>query len=293
MSSHIASLEEQEDTSILRWFSHWGMASVFMASISLFQAYIVGMQSLTVILSFIGLVVTYLGFRSTRGERRPADWVWLSVGGVLNCTVGILTLVAPGSLNKWWALNEEVILSDIDERIAVPRDHSSDAGRQLKPDEWADAATEAIRQHQIFIRIESAKVGSSAGTGSGLLIHLRLLNMGHGDAINFQGFSGGGHEPVLKDDSGQSYPLQEHKVRKASRGAPVFESFTAGQVELPMSTPLDQLLVFAYPAAQIKALNLEIPSSAWGMKGMCKFRIDGSMDSFLTDKKSVIPDKKK
>jgi hypothetical protein len=111
------------------------------------------------------------------------------------------------------------------------------------------------------------------------------VNLGHGEAIIFQGFSNGHQEPVLKDDSGQSYPLQEHRVRKPSRGAPVFETFTAGQMELPMGTPLDQLLVFTYPAAKINGLNLAIPSSAWGMKGMCQFRIEGNFDSALFDKK--------
>jgi hypothetical protein len=30
---------------------------------------------------------------------------------------------------------------------------------------------------------------------------------------------------------------------------------------------------------------LEIPSSAWGLKGMCKFRIAGSFEANLPDKK--------
>jgi hypothetical protein len=278
-------LDEDDDNSILRWFSPWGFASLCLVSLSLFQAYTVGMQSLTVILSFVGLAVTYIGFRSTREARRNADWVWLSVGGILNCIVGVLTLFAPGTLNTWWALNEEMVVRDPEEKFVVPRDNSSAAGRTLNPDEWADAATEAIRQEQMLIRIESVKMGSSAGKGSNLLIHLRLVNMGHGDAIPFETFAGGKHDVVLKDDSGQTFTLQEHRVRKPSRGAPVFESFTAGQTELPMGTPIDQLLVFAVPTAKINGLHLEIPSSAWGMKGMCRFRIAGSFEAAITDKK--------
>jgi hypothetical protein len=287
MASPVASLEERDDDTILRWFSPWGAACVCLASISLLQSSVVGIRSLTAILSFSGLVVAYLGFRSTGNERRPADWIWLSAGGILNFTVTILTLFAPGYLNDWWALDREVTVDDPHERVAVPRDNSKDAGRLLKQDEWADAATEAVRQDQIFIRIESAKIGPVAGkgTGSNLLIHLRLVNMGQGDAISFEGFTGDQHTPVLKDDSGQSYLLQEHRVRKQARGAPVFETFIGGQMDLPMGYPLDHLLVFTFPSTKFEGLNLEIPSSAWGMKGMCKFRIAESFEVGLTDKK--------
>jgi hypothetical protein len=287
MASPVASLEERDDDTILRWFSPWGAACVCLASISLLQSFAVGIRSLTAILSFAGLVVAYLGFRSTRSERRPADWVWLSAGGILNGTVAILTLFAPGNLNEWWALDREATAGDPNERVVVPRNNSMDAGRSLKQDEWADAATEAIRQDQILIRIESARIGPVAnkGTGSNLLIHLRLVNLGQGNAVTFEGFTGEQHAPVLKDDSGQSYSLQEHRLRKQARGTPVFETFIGGQMDLPMGYPLDHLLVFTFPSTKIDGLNLEIPSSAWGMKGMCKFRIAETFEVGLADKK--------
>jgi hypothetical protein len=84
----------------------------------------------------------------------------------------------------------------------------------------------------------------------------------------------------LKDESGQVYNLVEQQKRvRAGQRDPYYETIKEPTVfELrphSMTVSQDLLLVFAEAglAKDFKPLQLEVPCSAWGRQGTCKFRI--------------------
>jgi hypothetical protein len=145
----------------------------------------------------------------------------------------------------------------------------------LSEEDWVDAVREAIRQADVFIRVESIQIDHLADKGENkyLLVYLRLANSGHERTIAVAGFSRETHQPVLTDGSGRHYAFLEERLRKRrGRGPIVFDVVGPQAREMPATGFLDQLLVFAAPQGKAEALNLELPASAWGRTGVCKFR---------------------
>jgi hypothetical protein len=277
--------EEEQEAAIPSWINPWGAAAFGLATLALLQATLVGFRFLTVLLALAGSVLVGLGIRATGEDRKTRDQVWFYISGVLNGAILILALFLPGVLNSWWALDRPAPSKDPNKLVLVPRDKTQEEGQPLGADDWADASTEAIRQDDVLVRVESVKVGPVAdkGTDSRLLVHLRLANVGQGKPIPFEGF-GGKHEPKLTDESGGSFAFQEQRLRKPARGAPVFEASGPRTVEVQPMVPQDVLLIFEAPP-KTEGLRLEIPSSAWGRKGVCKLRIPALFDSGLPEKK--------
>ena len=52
---------------------------------------------------------------------------------------------------------------------------------------------------------------------------------------------------------------------------------------------VDVLLVFDYPLPQLEAVKLQVPSSAWGRTGICRFRINGAFEAPLPEATPVTP----
>ena len=114
---------------------------------------------MTVALSALGIVLVAWGFWTTRQDRRLADQIWFLASGVLSVVVLALVVFVPQALNAWWALDTAVLKADSNEIVVVPRDRPKDKGRLLSKETWADAASEAIRQDDVVMRIETAKIG--------------------------------------------------------------------------------------------------------------------------------------
>ena len=123
-----------------------------------------------------------------------------------------------------------------------------------------------------------------------MLVHLRIANIGS-QTIKLVGF--GKDRPELFNElfnEPRSLPFREQRLRKLARGAPIFEE-PAGprDVELLPNAYQDLLLVFAPPPLAAGVLQLEVPSSAWGRKGSCKFRIAAWSEPVNPDGKRGAP----
>ena len=209
--------EDEAGSRLNEWINPWGFAVVAVGALSLFQAVLMGYRTATAVLAAAGLLVLWQGIRATRRAPRKLAGVWLAFGGLTNLTILVLAAVAPGVLNGRWALDRSVPKVDRNRRVVLPRDRLFDAGRPLGPDDWVDAAAEAVRQHDLTVRVESLRVGPRAEDDPTprVLIHLRLASVGHESAIPFEGF--GRHPPALADESGRTYPFREERLASRRR----------------------------------------------------------------------------
>jgi len=282
------SIDDAEEFTLQDWVSPWGLAAFVLAVSGLLLASVVGVRILTITFSAFGLVAAGLGLW-TSNEDQTRGRLSLALTGAMNGVLLLLVLFVPGVINSRWAIDFSVPASDPNKLVLVPRDEPRHEGRPVSEEEWVDAAKEAIRQDEVFIRVESAKVERLAEKGDGkyLLVHLRLGHSGYGKSITVEGFSREKNPPVLTDDSGRQVAFVEQRLRKnlRGRGPLVFEISGPQARELTATGYLDVLLVFEAPAAKVAGLNLEVPASAWGRMGLCKFRCPGLFDARVDFKK--------
>ena len=109
--------------------------------------------------------------------------------------------------------------------------------------------------------------------------------------IKFEGFANDKHRPLLADETGRAYDFSRTAKRCVpNRGNAKFIPMDGStEFELvPLKTPSQDLqLIFAPSPPQgdnFEALKFEVPCSAWGRKGTCKFRIASLFDSRFPDK---------
>jgi hypothetical protein len=206
----------------------------------------------------------------------------------LNLSILLAVFLAPGLLNQWWSFSSSVPKTDAHGQVLVPYQNMLDEGRPAG-DDWADAATEAIRVgNDVVVRVQSAKTGPVPGMGNTtyLLITLRIVNLSRATTVHFTGFVGAG-VPVLTDDSGRSFALKKQRLRQRVSGAPVFEDAPAGTMDIEINARQnpnqDVLLVYEVPPV-VEGLRLEVPGAAWKRKSTCRLRIAQLFDSKYPDK---------
>ncbi|HMF19557.1 MAG TPA: hypothetical protein VKE98_20285 [Gemmataceae bacterium] len=282
------STEEDVDEAIPNWLNPWGLAAFMLAVSALLLASLVGLRILTITLSALGLATAGLGLW-TKNEGQTKGRLSLALGGSINAVLLLLVLFVPGVVNSRWAIDFSMPASDPNKLVVVPRGEPRHEGRPISEKEWADAAKEAIRQEDVFIRVESVQIDRLADKGENkyLQIHLRLGHSGHGKSIAVSGFSRDQNPPALTDDSGRQLAFVEQRLRKnlRGRGPLVFDISGPQARELTATGYLDVLLVFEAPAAKMAFLNLEMPTSAWGRMGVCRFRCPGSFSAPVDFKK--------
>jgi hypothetical protein len=198
----------------------------------------------------------------------------------------LVALAVPGLLNERWLMDAPVA-DDPEAQVLVGRDKPPlTEGRRLSAEDWAEAHTDAVRQGDVVIRVESVKVGPLPGLPDPdyLQVHLRVAICRRERTITVEGF-GGDRQPALTDDAGHSYTFREARPRRQARGEPVFDASAPQEAALgPGSGPFplenqDYLFVFAAPPSPFASLKLEVPAAAWGRKGTCRFRISQLFDN--------------
>jgi hypothetical protein len=234
-----------------------------------------GIRWLTIALVFLGFSIACYGAWSSRFDPQPRDKVWLAMSGILGGSIVLLICLAPGLLNNRWDIDRTIPKPDPNELMVVPREKAMQKGRLSTKDEVLDSATEAFRQDDVVIRIESAKIGQVPGKGEKPYFQLlfRVVNTGHGQSIPLEGFSE--YQPVLSDQAGHSFAFIEQRLKQIKNRAVVYESWNGRQsIEIGVRGSQDVMLIFESPPAG-ETLKLEVNSAAWGRKGMCRFRIAG------------------
>lgn len=247
----------------------YGAVAVALATLASVSAVLVGVRMVTIVLVILGLLVVAFGFVVRKEERERKDSVWFALGGALNGLVLLLVLFRPAWLNSFWGLDVKTNEPTIQQMIVVPRKQPYADGKLLTADDWVDATNDAIRQGKVVVRIESVKKGLRGNTPC-LQVHLQIANFGT-EVLPISGFSG--DQPALTDSSGRSYAFLKPQKRIYAEG-PVasFEDIVDKTFDLKVDCSQDYQLLFEMPS-RVDLLKLEVPASAWGREGRCKFEI--------------------
>jgi hypothetical protein len=246
-----------------------------LVAIAMALASLVGTRWLTIAISVLGGLTAAFGSWKTRANRQLRDRVWFVTTGALSALTILLIFVAPGFLNSRWAIDKRIPKADPNQLTVVPRNKPMEKGRPLSKDETVDAATEAVRQDDVVVLIDSVKIGEVAGKGDTLylLVQFRVVNAGQGQSISLEGFAE--HQPHLSDSAGRAFAFVEQRLKQIKDRAVVFVEWSGRQsVEIPPRGAQDILLIFESPPGA-EDLQLEVSSAAWGRRGTCKFRIAG------------------
>lgn len=213
----------------------------------------------------------------TRGKQRRRDQVWIALSGALSVIILLLLFFAPGVLNIRWAIDKAVPKPDPNHLTVVPIDKRMQKGRPLLPNETVDAATEALRQDDVVISVESAKIGKLTGEGSPhLLVQCRIVNLGQSEVISLEGFSR--LSPVLTIGSDRPVPFLEQRLKEIRNRSVLYVEWDPRQaVEIAprganINNSQDFMLIFDSPP-EGETLQLKLNSAAWGRQGICRFRI--------------------
>ena len=267
--------DEDVESSVPGWISPWGATGFVLAAVGLVSASVIGVWILSLVLTCLGFLAVLVGLVVTRKEPQGKDYIWHALGAILSLGILAVLFLAPGLLQNRWAMDFTVARGDQNKQVRIPRDVPRDPGKPMAADESVDAASEAIRQGDVVMRVESVKVDPlpAKGATSYLLVHLRLSNVNSSLGIPFAGFSNDKHKPVLTDDKGKSYAFVEPWRRKEGVKGIVFEEGGKREGTIIASSRLDHLLVFQAPPEGVDSFQLTVPASAWGAKGVGKFRI--------------------
>ena len=243
------------------WLSLWGLGALLLAALGVSIAVLAGVRWLSLVMVGAGLALAVTGAWKCRACRRTGVWSSTLTGGIVCVTILVLIVLFPGVLNSFWAMDSQPVESDPDLFVVVPRENPRDEGRSYSSDLWLDAEKEGLRQDDLFIHIEAAKVGHLPERGGPfLLVPFHLLQFQNNRPTTFERFDPGHTEPRLTDETGRSYRFVGDRVRKPPS-------------KFDVLLKVDHLLVFELVAPGIQSLKLEVPAAAWGRTGTCRFHI--------------------
>jgi hypothetical protein len=270
------------------WSSTVGAVGLALAAFGFASASVLGIRSVTATLAIAGLAVAVLGTLLAFKKPKLIDRIWLTGASVVSLSTLGLMLLSPGTLYRDWAMERKVLPRDPNLLVVISTDKDDDLGRPLTPEDWVDAAGQAIRQDDVGLRIMSvqrASLNESNTKGPQfLLIQIRLANSGVEGPIAFEGFRKDKHQPTLKDETERYYVFQEQRKKVPSSHGPIFLSSAPEIVKVAPWQFLDYELVFEPPPKKSAPMKLELPASAWGRIGVCRIRIDGLFESVLPTK---------
>jgi putative heme-binding domain-containing protein len=253
---------------MLAKISPWGLTALALATLGLLGASVLHVRGVTIALSALGLALVLPGIWACRRGCQVSHWIWLLLGGGLSAIVLALALFHPGILHRSWILENHVVQEDPNQQMLVPVEIPFDSGRPLANSEWVDAGREGIRQQDLFVRLETVKIGQlpDKGAASFLMVQFRLSQIRPDKKASFKGFAPDKFAPVLTDAGGKAYKFLFHRARKP------FPS------KFDVTLNVDHWLVYELPAGttaapKIESLKLEVPAAAWGRQGVCRFLV--------------------
>src|SRR5262249_52075236 len=189
--------------SLPEWINVWGVLAFSLTSLAMLLAAFTLPRFLTISLAGIAFLLGLAGAVAPRQERKVKDCVWLGLGGGGSGILLLLALFRPDWLNDRWGMDFAVPEPDRNKQMMVSRDKQSEV-KELRGNDRVDAQTHALRQGDMFVRVESAVVERVTGQDQPvLLIALHIANVGQLHLLTYHGQASGEHPAVLRDSRGK------------------------------------------------------------------------------------------
>lgn len=248
------------------WINAWGAIAFTLTALALLLAAFTLPRWLTISFAALGLLLGLAGILAQREQWRIKDGLWLALGGGGSGLLLLAALFRPGWVNDRWGMDFVVPEPDRNTQMMVSRDNQSEI-KELKGGERVDARTHAIRQGDVFVRVESAVVERVQEKDPPvLLITLHIANVGPLRNIPYHGQAGGETHAVVRDSRGKE--LQRRDLGERAKKAGQVGAVTI----LPTHEIKDALAVEA-PWSGTAEVEVDLPASAWGNEGVCKFTL--------------------
>jgi hypothetical protein len=248
------------------WGNAGGAVALFLASLGLLGAGLTLPRLATVALAGLGVLAGLAGAVAARAQWQIKDTVWLCLGAGGSALLLTLALFLPGWLNARWGMDFAVPEPDWNRQIMVSRDNQSEV-KELTGGERVNAETNAIRQGDILIRVESAAINRLQEKEPPLLLlTLHVANVGHLHNVTYHGQARGAQGAVVRDSRGKELPRRDLGAQAKKAGQ------VGTAVVLPTHEVKDVLAVEA-PWSGTAYVELDLPAAAWGRGGVCPFTI--------------------
>lgn len=252
------------------WINAWGVLAFFFAALALLMAACALPRFLTITLAVLGLAIGLVGLMAQGEEWRPKDAVWLALGGGGSGLLLLLALFAPSSLSVRWGMDFDVPEPDRNKQMLVSHDNKTEV-KELTSADRVDAETKAIRQGDIFIRVESAVVERpTVKEQPALMITLHIANVGQLYNVAYHGQASGQFPAVVRDSRGKELQRRDWKATDKKKPHPL------GNVSILPTHEVKDLVVCEPPWSGTGQVELDLPAAAWGREGVCRFTIPAS-----------------
>jgi hypothetical protein len=252
------------------WINAWGVLAFFFAALALLVAAFALARFLSISLAVVGLATGLAGVLAQREEWHLKDSVWLALGGGGSGLLLLLALFAPSWLSVRWGMDFDVPETDRNKQMLVSRDNRTEVKELLSGDR-VDAETNAIRQGDIFVRVESAVVERpSEKEQPALVITLHIANVGQLYNVAYHGQASGKHPAVVRDSRGKELQRRDWAAKDKKKPHPL------GEVSILPTHEVKDLVVCETPWSGTAQLELDLPAAAWGREGVCRFTISTS-----------------
>jgi hypothetical protein len=254
------------------WVNAGGAIALFLASLGLLGAAFTLPRLATVALAGLGVLVGLAGAVAARAQWQLKDTVWLCLGAGGNGVLLILALFLPGWLNARWGMDFAVPEPDLNKQIMISRDNQSEV-KEVTGGERVNAESNAIRQGDMLIRVESAAIDRVQGVDQPLLlISLTIASVGHLHTVTYNGQARGGQGAVVRDSRGKELPRRD-------LGAQAKKAGQAGTVVVLPTHEVKDVLAVEAPWSGTAYVELDLPASAWGRTGVCQFTLPATFIS--------------
>ena len=249
------------------WINAWGVFALSFAALTMLLAAFALPRWLTLSFAGLGLLLGLAGLAARPDEWKIKDIVWLAVGGGGCALLLFVGLLRPGWLSNRWAIDFVVPEPDRNKQIMVSRDNTTE-GKELNANDRVDAASHAIRQGDVLVRIEKAVLERIKPKDPPvLLITLHIGNVGQLHTITYRGQAGGSQGVAARDSRGKALQRRDLEAETAKKLR------QAGTVSILPMHEVNDLLAVEAPWTGTAHVDVDLPSAAWGGEGVCQFTI--------------------
>lgn len=262
------------------WINPWGVFAFALVALILLFAALAFPRWLVLCCAGLGLLLGLIALALRPDDWKIKDTVWLTLGGGGCALLLLVALARPAWLCERWAIDFVVPEPDRNKQFMVSRANDTET-KELHGNERVDAATYAIRQGDLLLRVESVSVEQvTPREPPVLLLCLHVGNVGPLHLLPYHGQAGGSQSVVVRDSRGKELPRRELGAGEHGQ--------LGNTTILPLHDVTDLVAVEA-PWSGTAHVEVDVPSAAWEREGVCRFTIPSNFIAWRKGRKGGMP----